>query len=397
MPNETMTDLQRQLDLLRARIARIDRKYQNPNAHDLTEGVEVENQAGRHWQITRTWPSSFRHGSADVGALCELPANHIGDDSPPSRWVFVDTETTGLAGGAGTVPFLVGAGWITSSGFELRQFFMRDYDEEPSLLTSLSELLSGFDWIVTYNGRAFDQPLLETRYRMTRIPEPFPRLHHLDLLHDARRLWRLRLESCRLQDLEQRILNVERHGDVDGAFIPEIYFYYLRTRDATKLQPVLSHNAVDILSLACLTAIVPAFFKEPQSLTQATEMIGLGRWFRNEGRLDEALDLMRRAIHRPLPEALQYETLWHMADLERKLGREDAALALWSELSTITNPWRGKALERLAIYYEHRERNYTMALELTLQALAIEATDELHRRRARLSGKAGAPKPGRLL
>lgn len=392
-----MSDLQRQLELLRARVARINRKYQHAAARDLTEGAEVATPAGRHWEITRCWPASFRHGAADVGALSELPDDHIETNSPPGRWAFLDTETTGLAGGSGTVPFLVGVGWITSGGFELRQFFMRDYDEEASLLTALSDLLAKFDWMVTYNGRAFDQPLLETRYRLARIPEPFPRLRHLDLLHNARRLWKLRLESCRLQDLEQRILNVERHGDVDGMFIPEIYFHYVRTRDATRLEPVLSHNAIDILSLACLTAIVPAAFKEPASLTQAAEMVSLGRWLRNEGRLQEALDLMRRAIRRPLPDGLLYQTLWHIAEIERKLGREAAAIALWSELSTIANPWRAKALERLAIYYEHRECNYTMALELTLQALAIEATDELNRRRARLSNKVAGPRPVRLL
>lgn len=392
-----MDDLKRQLELLRARVARIDRKYQNAAARDLDDGVEVETGAGKHWEITRRWSASFRHGAADVGALWELPPDHIDMDSLPARWVFLDTETTGLAGGSGTVPFLVGAGWITSEGFELRQFFMRDFDEESSVLTALSDLLARFDWMVTYNGRAFDQPLLETRYRLARIPEPFPRLQHLDLLHNARRLWKLRLESCRLQDLEQRILNVERHGDVDGMFIPEIYFHYVRTRDATRLQPVLSHNAIDILSLACLTAIVPAAFKDPQTLTQAAEMVSLARWLRSEGRLEEALELMRRAIRRTLPDELLYQTLWHIADMERKLGREDAAIALWSELSTISNPWRAKSLERLAIYYEHRERNYTMALELTLQALAIEATEELHARRLRLTGKSLRPKAGRLL
>ena len=392
-----MSDLHHQLELLRAKLARIDRKYQNPDAHDLTEGQEVETEAGKHWEITRSWPASYRHGTADVGALSELPADHLDTPSPPSRWVFLDTETTGLAGGSGTVPFLVGVGWITPSGFELRQFFMRDHGEEASLLTGLSRLLANFDWMVTYNGRAFDQPLLETRYRLARISEPFPRLQHLDLLYNSRRLWKLRLENCRLQQLEQRILNVERHGDVEGALIPEIYFHYLHTRDATRLEPVLYHNAIDILSLACLTAIVPMAFKEPQTLTQATEMIGLARWLRNEGRLEEALDLMRRAIHRPLPDELLYHTLWHIAEIERKLDREPAAVALWSELSTIANPWQAKALERLAIYYEHRERNYAMALEMTLQALKVDPTEDLLRRHMRLSAKATTPKSGRLL
>jgi uncharacterized protein len=291
----------------------------------------------------------------------------------------------------------VGVGAITPGGFELTQFFMREHGEEPSMLLALARHLERFDLMVTYNGRAYDQPLLETRYRLARIPEPFPRLTHVDLLFSARRLWRLALERCRLQDLEQRILGFERVGDVGGAFIPTLYFEYLRTRDFAPLAPVLTHNAFDILSLACLTAIVPAAFRDPQRLGSGAEMIALARWFRNEGRLEEAVALMRQSLTRRLDEALLWETLWQLADMERKLERHDAAVALWSELSTIANPWRGQAYERLGIHYERRERNYAMALEMTQAAADLEATPELLKRLARLLKKTSGPKSGRLL
>ena len=155
------------------------------------------------------------------------------------KWAFLDTETTGLAGGTGTYAFLVGVGSIEASGFRLRQFFMRDYGEEASLLSRLDEYLAPFDVLITYNGKAYDQPLLETRFRMVRARHPFERMEHLDLLFGARRLWKLRLESCRLVDLENRILGVERQGDLPGEMIPYIYFDFLRTQQAFRLVPIL--------------------------------------------------------------------------------------------------------------------------------------------------------------
>ncbi|MGC4048129.1 MAG: ribonuclease H-like domain-containing protein [Paludibaculum sp.] len=402
-----MDPLKAQLEALRARLQKIDERYQAeplPQTRALPDGQEVRTEDGTHWEIDRHWPAHHRHGTADVGALSELPqdllaalVNEEGVTVPPERWAFLDTETSGLSGGSGAFAFLVGVGGITANGFVLKQFFMRDHGEEPSMLKALSAYLDQFDLLVTYNGRSFDQPLLETRYRLLRIREPFPRLKHVDLLYSARRLWRLALESCRLQELEQRILGVERHGDVDGQFIPNLYFEYLRTGNFAPLRPVISHNAVDILSLACLTAIVPVAFREPQRLTSGAEMVALARWFRNEGRAEDALMLMRQALKRSLDEALLYETLWHVADMERKLERHDAAVEVWTELSTIRNPWQAKALERLAIHYERREKNLAMAFEMTLAAQIIEDSEALQKRAARLSKKASGPKSGRLL
>ena len=203
-----------------------------------------------------------------MGALSEMPYDFfdvLSEGAVPSmhpeRLAFLDTETTGLAGGTGTYAFLIGIGRVEPDGFHVRQFFMREYAEERSLLAALNKHLEGFDVLVTYNGRAYDQPLLETRYRITRHKPPFARMTHLDLLYGARRLWKLRLESCRLMQLERQILGVEREGDLPGDLIPYVYFEYLRSREARRLVPIFHHNAIDILTLACLTAIVPAAFR----------------------------------------------------------------------------------------------------------------------------------------
>jgi uncharacterized protein YprB with RNaseH-like and TPR domain len=327
----------------------------------------------------------------------------ISDGSIPnsdcSKWAFLDTETTGLAGGSGTYAFLIGVGRITPRGFELRQFFMRDLAEEASLLHGLSEYLGQFETLVTYNGKTYDQPLLETRYRMSRMKPPFSRMEHLDLLFGARRLWKLRFDSCRLVDLENQILGFEREGDLPGEMIPYVYFEYLRKREAGRIVPILHHNAIDILTLACLTAIVPRAFQSPEDapLTHGAEMVGLARWLYRCEQYDKALVLFRRALDKGLRDELMFRTLWDIARIEKKLGRHHAALEIYSDLASGRNPFRLPALEELAKYYEHKERNYSMALEFTLTALSHTDTDALRHRKARLERRVTMRKHAILL
>jgi tetratricopeptide (TPR) repeat protein len=268
---------------------------------------------------------------------------------------------------------------------------MRDYGEEASLLSRLAEYLAPFDVLITYNGKAFDQPLLETRFRMVRARHPFSRMEHLDLLFGARRLWKLRLESCRLVDLENRILGVERQGDLPGEMIPYCYFEFLRTQQAFEMVPIFHHNAIDILSLACLTAIVPFAFRAPEqaALRHGADLIGLARWVMQAGREEEAVRLFRRAVDMGLPDDLLFRTLWDIACAERKLGRWDSALAVVTDLAVSRNPFRVRALEMLAKHYEHRERNYAMALEMTRTAKALEDSAAIRRREERLLLRVG--------
>ncbi len=417
-----MEEIHDQLAALRQRIARIDRKYATAAAsapaperrddrpsryfiENLMSGEVVKTPHGEHFETERVWERHRRHGSVDISDLAELPDDLLHplsegtiEKAHPTRWAFLDTETTGLAGGTGTYAFLVGVGSIDATGFRLRQFFMRDYGEEASLLYRLTEHLAGFDVLITYNGKAYDQPLLETRFRMARARHPFDRLEHLDLLFGARRLWKLRLESCRLVDLEFQVLGVEREGDLPGEMIPYCYFEYLRTKQAFQLVPIFHHNALDILSLACLTAIVPFAFRKPEdaAVRHGADLIGLARWLLKAERAEEGLLLFRRAVEMGLPDHLLFRTLWDIAALERRLGRQDAALAAVTELAGTRNPFRARALEELAKHYEHRERNYSMALEMTRSALAISETPAARRREQRLLQRIARPRPSRL-
>ena len=407
-----MEDFAQQLARLRERIARIEGKYAATLAsnapakpappkpgcsiEDLVGGEVVRTGFGAHFETERRWQNHRRHGSVEISDLGGLPADLLEPLSGgaitevhPTKWAFLDTETTGLAGGTGTYAFLVGVGSIDRDGFRLRQFFMRDYGEEASLLVRLAEHLAAFDVLITYNGKAYDQPLLETRFRLARARHPFDRMEHLDLLFGARRLWKLRLESCRLVDLENQILGVERQGDLAGEMIPHYYFDYLRTEQAFRLVPIFHHNAIDILSLACLTAIVPEAFRAPEKtiFRHGADLIGLARWLVGAGRREEALRLLRRAVDLGLPDRLLFQSLWAVAVVEKRLGLTDAARLAFRELTAAPNPYRARAFEELAKHYEHRERDYATALEMTRQALRLSDMPQIRRREQRLRAR----------
>ena len=192
---------------------------------------------------------------------------------------------------------------------------------------------------------------------------------------------------------------MEREGDLPGEMIPYVYFEYLRTREAFRLVPILHHNQIDILTLACLTAIVPWAFHEPgkAQFSHGAEMVGLARWWRQAEQFENALGLFREALKRGLGDELSFRTLWDIACLEKKLGRDDAALPVLTELAGCRNAFRTCALEELAKFYEHRERNYAMALEMTRNALVFDDSDALRRRESRLAKRAATPKTRRLL
>ena len=368
---------------------------------DLLAGEVVETGFGRHFETTKLYPRHQRHGSYEISDLAEMRPDLLAalsegtiPECGPEKWAFLDTETTGLAGGSGTFAFLVGLGSIEADGFRVRQFFMRDHSEEASALNSLATHLARFDVLVTYNGKSYDQPLLETRYTMCRARHPFARMEHLDLLYGARRLFKIRLESCRLVNLENQILGVERVGDIPGEMIPYVYFEYLRTKSGRRLLPIFEHNVLDIVSLACLTGLIPEAFRDPENARarHGMDLLGLARWLQMSGRLEESHRLMRRAVEMGLPDAHLFRTLFEVGGIEKKLGWLEAAVATFSDLSLSRNTFQVKAYEELAKHYEHKERNAGMALECVRAARRVEDSEALGLRQARLERKSAGRK-----
>ena len=367
------------------------------------EGEEQVTSLGRFLLQGHFYPNSRSHGSLPISRLQSMPAHAIGavsdDDvqsSDPKRWIFLDTETTGLAGGTGTCAFLVGVGMIEADGFRVQLFFMRDFDEEPAMLQALAQHLSDYDTVITFNGKAYDVPLLETRYRLKRQRNPFARMGHVDLLHPARRLWKDRLPDCRLSTVESEVLGVERQGDVPGALIPQRYFDHLRTGDAAGLGPVFHHNVLDIVSLACLGSVLLTYLDAPEKapLQHGEDLRGLARWVSKLGDDIQALELYRKAIQAGLPASGLFPALWESAQMERRAGHHSAQVQLLRDLSRVSNIYRAAAFVELAKHYEHREKDLERALQMTRSAQRYAPSDELHHRELRIQRKMKlAPQP----
>ncbi|MGH9688751.1 MAG: ribonuclease H-like domain-containing protein [Candidatus Acidiferrales bacterium] len=308
-------------------------------------------------------------GVIDATALGLLAPEAPEEVADPAQWLFLDTETTGMSGGSGTYAFLVGIAWWDAGGLEVEQFFMREHSEEHSLLLELAERMAERRVLVTFNGKSFDWPLLETRYRMTRsIKVPSPRAH-LDFLHPARHLWRPKLGSVRLAHLERHVLGWNRGTDVMSELIPSMYFDYLRGGSPEPLVPIFHHNQMDLRGLAALAARVLTLLAHPEEFGQdALEIFGVSRICERRGDV-RARDLYERAIVSELPEAVNRKALRSLALLAKRSGDLGRAQTIWAEMLGSSREGL-EAYEQLAIYYERRARDCQRAAALTRQALA---------------------------
>jgi uncharacterized protein YprB with RNaseH-like and TPR domain len=298
----------------------------------------------------------------------------------PEKWLFLDTETTGLAGGTGTYAFLVGLAWWDAGGLQVEQLFLRDFSEEHSLLHELAARLAERPVLVTFNGKSFDWPLLENRFTMTRAIKVPQLAAHLDLLHPARALWKLRLGSVRLVELERHVLDAERLGwhrgdDVASALIPQFYFDYLRGGTADPLAGVVKHNQMDLRGLAALFGKINSLLDERQSLAaeDSLDLFGLSKFLQRRGENERARSTCAQALDGGLPAEFRPRVTRELALMAKRRGDGDSAAALWHELAG--DPSDGiEACEQLAIHYERKTKDIEQALAFAQLALA-----KLHR------------------
>jgi uncharacterized protein YprB with RNaseH-like and TPR domain len=273
-----------------------------------------------------------------------------------SQWLFFDTETTGLAGGTGAYAFLIGLGWWESDGFVVEQFFMRDHSEEPSLLHGILDRFAQRPILVSFNGKAFDWPLLQTRFQMTRTGTAPNPLFHLDLLHPSRQLWRLRLQSVALTQLEKNILGLHRGPDIPSEIIPQIYFDFLRGGSPESMAEVFRHNQWDLCGLASLALHVCNILADPENAGScAEELFGLSRLVQRKGAPGLAGRIYRKALDGGLPPAAEQIAHRELALLAKRGRDYKESNEFWEKLLG-GDPEGLNAYEQLAIYYEHKER-----------------------------------------
>ena len=352
-------------------------------AHLIGAGL-ARNRFGEHLAI-RNWFSTPEF-SEPSGVALELLSRTRDETlsrrtraalADPARWLFLDTETTGLAGGTGTYAFLIGLAWWDAGGLQVEQLFMRDFAEEHSLLHELAARLVDRPVLVTFNGKSFDWPLLENRFTMTRCIAT-PRLAaHLDLLHPARALWKLRLGSVRLVELERHVLDAPRLGwhrdnDVASSLIPQHYFDYLRGGPAAPLAGVVRHNQMDLRGLAALFGKINTLLTVQGSACEgidSLDLFGLSRFLTRRGDSDRAHSACAQALDLGLPAEFRPQARRDLALLAKRRGDHERAAALWHELAA--DPQDGVfACEQLAIYYERRAKDLSRAAEFARLGLA---------------------------
>src|SRR6266568_2287827 len=382
---------------------------------DVLGGRVVANGFGRALVIERRYESDRFHGERRVGdcvfedgdTLRLLDPGLSRAEGARERTLFVDLETTGLSGGAGTVAFLVGIGWFDVGAFQVRQFLLTSYAAERALLCAVAECFDAATLLVTYNGKTFDVPVMETRWLFHRMRMPLDSIRHFDMLHPARRLWRTRLRAgasaeageaapsdddggCRLGTLERILCGVTRVGDVPGMEIPTRYFRFLRSGDAGPLEPVMEHNRLDLISLAAVTAHAVALVDEGSGRCRdAAEAVSLGKVYERAGCVARAIECYERAAGDPSAHIdFAGEALYRLGLRLRRDGRFNDAADAWRRIlelkqgrmgrrSVLLAPLRRFAVEALAIHQEHREKDYEGAKELALQLLE-ESGESFH-------------------
>jgi uncharacterized protein YprB with RNaseH-like and TPR domain len=348
------------------------------------------------------------YGQIPIAMGLQIPADILGFLSRDASFegldlstaLVLDLETTGLAGGTGTVPFLVGLAYYRDERFKVTQFFLNEMAEEDRLVRELAQFIldMGFKSLVTYNGKAFDVPLVETRFALHRTPCPLRGMPHLDFLFSARSLWKHKYDSCRLFHLAQQIVQAERAEDIPGAEIPLRYFQYIRSGDFSLIDPILYHNQEDLLSLLGVVvagAILVERNREAAARGEGDPMdlYGVARLFERAGDAATSAALLQKALSggRGLTAEVSLVARKKLSHHFKKTKDWDKALPFWQEMAA------GEEVDcfrELSMYFEHTAKDYDEAIRVATEGLALTkgkspaAEKDFEKRIARLRGKA---------
>jgi hypothetical protein len=388
---EKPSSKQVQIDELRRRIDTI--MSRRPNRHQsasenkydadkinlsaIVPGEEIENDHGRFFLASEVVRGSSHHGYRNIRETSGLDmkaaallANEPGiADLNSSDALFLDTETTGLAGGTGTMAFLIGMGWFEDGQFHIRQILARDFSEEKAALSYLGEIAGQKKFLVTFNGKAFDVNLLTARFILNRLRSDLFSFPHLDLLHPSRRILGHRLENSRLATLEAEVLGVEREGDIPGWEIPQRYFDWLRHRDGRLLASIFEHNQLDLISMASLTAHLTEILtaQELMQNVHAADYLAAARLLlkrRDSCGVEKILNMFDDREWNEISVVSKKE----LSFLYKRNGRWQEAVQIWQKLVT-EMPADYSTISELAKWLEHHARDYLQAKILVQKAL----------------------------
>jgi uncharacterized protein YprB with RNaseH-like and TPR domain len=401
-------DLRRRIDTI---ISRRPDRYQSAsekkfdadkiNLSKIVPGEETENDHGRFFLVSEVIRGSSRHGHRNIRETYTLDmtaAALLANDPSIASFnasdaLFLDTETTGLAGGTGTMAFLIGLGWFEDGQFHVRQILARDFGEEKAALSYLSEIAGQKKFLVTFNGKAFDVNLLATRFILNRLRSDLSSLPHLDLLHPSRRILGHRLENSRLATLEAEVLGVEREGDIPGWEIPQRYFDWLRHRDGRLLASIFEHNRLDVISMASLTAHLTEILTAQELIqnVHASDYLAAARLLlkrRDSCGVEKILNMFNDRGCKEISAVSKKD----LSFLYKRTGRWQEAVQIWQELIT-TLPADYSTISEMAKWLEHHVRDYQQAKDLVEKVLnqthdlSSEQKDSLLHRLKRVNTK----------
>jgi len=351
-------------------------RYQKLAASLKGEVAEFSN--GSFIKVVSDFGDNYFHGKfmlPERGGLPPFKRLYFenGDDAvllDPDRLLFFDTETTGL-GGAGTVAFLIGFGSLKGGGFQVRQYFLPDFPDEEAMLEAVRAEIKPETILVSYNGRAFDIPILTDRMIIQRVERNLEVADHIDLLHTVRRMYRRRLKSCTLSNIEQNILDYYREDDIPGYLVPSIYFDWLATDNTAQLGGIVEHNLNDIISLYFIMNHIASIREEPSGkISEPDDILSLARILERRRehedvcRMLEDFDDISHSYGR-------YDILFLQSLSYKKSGDYERAVALWQEISAGGVDESFWSSIELAKYYEHKAGDFQRALEYTLMARSV--------------------------
>lgn len=378
-----MSDLLKKLQSLGLKIEKgtnnISESRKGFSIDRVIKGEWFESRGEKVFIVKETYPYGFAHGNvifekdllfgsmAQFWNIDQLAAMDLKD------FLFLDTETSGLSLGSGTIIFLFGCCFFSDNGLEVIQVFLEDPASELIFLAKIDELVQNHKCLVSYNGKSFDIPMLRARMVLNRLPYNTLAKPHLDLLHFARSLWKLRLESRKLSDIENDILAFKRSDDeVPGWLVPQMYQDYLSTGDSSPLEGVFYHNRNDVVSLAALFSYITRLVSDKNALESANflDIISIGSLYKKSGNFKLSEDFYQHGMRRTDPSDLDNRILRDFAQTLKKQNKWFEAVELWKVAAKKDDP---TSCVELAKYFEHREIDPISALNWVETAIAIVA------------------------
>ncbi len=346
-----------------------------PSLTDTLPGSWEKTSAGDCFIVRKHFPFSLLHGDRELSDLPQIDifesiSAYSGiSDIPLEQYLFIDTETTGLSGGAGTYVFLVGAAKYENDGIHFAQFFLQDPSNEPCQLAALEEFCSSVKVVVSYNGKSFDLPRIKNRYLFHGWPAPFQNIFHLDLLHIVRRLWKTQLPTCSLGDVEYHLLGIQREShDIPGWQVSEKFFDYLQNNDPDPLKGVFYHNEVDVISLITLLSYITDRLANPLSTPYRNreDLVQVGRYLYCLSKADQAIEVLSKALkNKSLSDESKLLGLISLSSIYKKNNELGSAVPLWEKCASLDDI---QSKVELAMYYEHKISDFQEAIHWTLSA-----------------------------